>query len=164
MKGDYSNLIAEPSEPPRNRANIDLRTARYSYRDLEDSKSVVDKFLNKEQLKSKISQKDNKVFSRLHNQAMVKQKKKREMEAKRNKSKSSKKMQHSKSTYLKENKLYTVDFDTKKKRKPMRERKSKDLEYDATIGHRLYVKSRGFSSKREQSIRKIKRRKSLREK
>lgn len=51
-----------------------------------------------------------------------------------------------------------------KSKKLRRNNTKKELHYDANIGHRLYVKSRGKSSKREQSIRKINRRKSLREK
>jgi outer membrane protein assembly factor BamA len=62
-------------------------------------------------------------------------------------------MTHSKSTHLKKYNAGSIDCGTKKVKKHTRTN-TKDLQYNASAGHRLYVKSRGQSSKREQSIRR----------
>ena len=132
----------------------------YSYAELQESKSIVEKFLNKPQAKSKAKSK-NTAFNRLYAQAVVKQKVKREREA--NLQKSGKKLKHSKSSYLTNN-VQTVGAKTSRVRKVKKHDFSskKDLEYTADIGHRLYLKGRGVSNKRAQSIRKERRRKSMR--
>lgn len=72
-------------------------------------------------------------------------------------------MKHSKSSYLKDDCVYTINSSCKKPKKFRRRNTRKELAYDANIGHRLYVKSRGASCKREQSIKRIKHRRSMRE-
>jgi hypothetical protein len=101
-----------------------------------------------------------KVFTRLHQHAVVKQRQVKQMRLKQSNLKSNKSMKHSKSTYLKEYTVDSIDCHVKKTTKQKRV-DTKDLQYNANAGHRLYAKSRGLSSKREQSLRKIRRRKSM---
>lgn len=119
-KADLSNLIPQAKPSQRFEANLqDLQSARFSTQEIEESKSIVEKFLSKKKETKKKKKADGKpqVFSRLHNQAVVKQKKKAEIELKRSKSRKKKNLKHSKSTYINENKLYTLDSTPKKSKK-----------------------------------------------
>ncbi len=167
VKVEMSNLMTQSQINPRFSGNYsDLKSAKFSSKEVEESKSIVENFLGKKNpgpKKHKVAGK-TQVFNRLHNQAVVKQKRRKEIDEKRAKSLHRKKLQHSKSTYLNENKLYTVDGTPKKARKLCRNQTRRDLDYNASAGHSLYLKSRGKSSKRDRSIHKSMRRKSLKQK
>lgn len=51
VKADFSNLISQSNFTPRNERNYDQMSARYSLKDIQESKSIVDKFLGKEKPK-----------------------------------------------------------------------------------------------------------------
>ena len=70
---DFSNLGGNSRRTTSERGKINLNVEGYTHQEVESSKAVVDKFLNKN-AKSKTAKKDTHVFSRLHNQAMIKQK------------------------------------------------------------------------------------------
>lgn len=61
-------------------------------------------------------------------------------------------LSHSKSTVFKETSLHAVD--TSKTSLKHKRTKTKNLAYDATAGHRLYLKSRVRSSRKERSVKK----------
>jgi hypothetical protein len=159
VNADYSHLLNQSNNKSKGGKNNDLYFETYTIKDIQESKSIVDKFLMKDQMKTKMKKSGSrKVFTRLHQHAVVKQRKTNELRAKQNNLKSQKAMTHSKSTYLQQQK-YTVDSidcGTKKVKKVKKHTRTntKDLQYNASAGHRLYVKSRGQSSKREQSIRR----------
>ncbi|CAI2385688.1 unnamed protein product [Moneuplotes crassus] len=166
VKAELSNLIPEARSTQRFGSNLqDLQSARFSAQEIEESKSIVEKFLSKKKdTKKKKANPKPQVFSRLHNQAVVKQKKKAEIELKHSKSLKKKNLKHSKSTYINEDKLYTLDSTPKKSKKYGRNNTKGDLAYDACAGHSLYLKSRGKSRKKEHSIKRIKRRRSMKQK
>lgn len=119
IKAELSNLIPEARPTQRFGSNLqDLQSARFSAQEIEESKSIVEKFLSKKKdTKKKKANPKPQVFSRLHNQAIVKQKKKAEIELKHSKSLKKKNLKHSKSTYINEDKLYTLDSTPKKSKK-----------------------------------------------
>lgn len=99
------------------------------------------------------------VFNRLHNQAIVRQKKQKETFKQTYRHKQGKSyLSKSKSGYIQPQGAQT--HRTVKRVKKLKEpghirTKTTSLAYDANAGHRLYVKNRGLSSRRERSINKI---------
>lgn len=154
VNADYSHLLNQSNNKSQGGKNNGLYFETYTIKDIQESKSIVDKFLMKDQMKTNMKKPGSrKVFTRLHQHAVVKQRKTNELRAKQNNLKSQKAMMHSKSTYLKKYTVDSIDCGAKKAKKHTRT-STKDLQYNASAGHRLYVKSRGQSSKREQSIRR----------
>lgn len=169
VNADYSQLLSQKQYPQNQAEQYSFKTSpRYSCKDLYESRSIVDTFLMKDKPKKKVQGHKVKVFARLHNQAIVMQKKKLDLQAKNKKrlSKNTNKIYtlgHSKSGYLKDQSLHTDNYSCKKAKKHAHTKTKKELEYDANFGQRLYLKNRGLSNKRDQSLRKIRRRKSMKE-
>lgn len=160
---DYSHLLLHSSKnTDRKKAQPENKMLHaYSSKTLSSQTAYVQNFLMMNQPPShKHTGKGNKVFARLHNHALVKQKKKTEITTKSQKKLHSGKEQlaKSKSGYIKPDcggsKVHTNRTSTIK---------PPACEYDANVGQRLYVKSRGLSSKRERSLKRIRRRKSMQE-
>jgi len=163
---DYSHILNQTSPKPNAEEHKSFKSIK-SYSNLHEPQDVLERFLGREHNKSKVKKHPTKVFTRLHNQAVVKQKIQKSNDQKWSKEITKKTgkpqtMGHSKSGYLKEQTLYTMDAD-KPTKICAKKKKKADLDYNANIGHRLYVKSRGLSSKRDRSIHKNRRQKSVRE-
>lgn len=168
INADYSHLLSQANSKPSLKSYQTFRNSpTYSMHELNEHKQIVDRFLMKNSGKKKPAPGVVKVFNRLHNQALVKQRKNKQGQQQNNKKFGERKntvhtLRHSKSTYLKD--LGSSTAQPKKDSvKHTRTKTSKELVYDANAGHRLYIKSRGLSSKRERSLKQLQRRKSMKE-
>lgn len=168
VNADYSHLLSQANNKPSLNSYHTFRNSpTYSMQELNEHKQIVDRFLMKNPVKKKHAPSVVKVFTRLHNQALVKQRKNKQVQQQNNKKFGDRKntvhtLGHSKSTYLKDSGLNTTQA-KKEPSKHTRTKTAKELTYDANAGHRLYIKSRGQSSKRERSLKQLQRRKSMRE-
>lgn len=163
---DYSNLMPSSSKHSeklnRNKAAF-LQT--FSCKDLDDPKEIVENFLMRQNPMKANKPRNSMVFTRLHNQALVMQKKKAEVREKSKKKKglsmkSSTKLNHSRSGVLKSGLGWAQSSHwAKVSIQSHRKSDSNNIEYDANAGHRLYLKSRWLSNKRERSLKKVRKEK-----
>lgn len=146
---EYSNLMPNSSKHSeksnRNKAEF-LQT--FSCKDLDDPKEIVENFLMRQKPMKANKPRNSMVFTRLHNQALVMQKKKAEekdkSQHKKNFSmKSENKLAHSKSGVIKPGVDRTqISYRSNAAIHTHRKSDSHNVEYDANAGHRLYLKGR----------------------
>jgi hypothetical protein len=153
---DYSHLLSQTHSQAKF-AKAKRSNNTQSWADFLAPKDTIDRFLGRSSYQPKPNKNTNQVFYRLHNQAIVKQKRQKELNKKVNNKQPQTQfhtLSHSKSTVFKEISLHSVD--TPKATMRHKRTKTKNLVYDATAGHRLYLKSRVRSSRRERSVKKLK--------
>ena len=162
---EYSNLMPTSS---KNSERIEWKRSTllqtYSWKQLNDPREIVENFLMRQKPMKANKPRNSMVFSRLHNQALVMQKKKADIREKSKKKWSITNSKHhimySKSGNLKSPKFWNQNSNwAKMQTKTQRKSDTNNIEYDANAGHRLYLKSRWLSSKRERSLNKIRKEK-----